>query len=207
MTDQMQTIRDDIAYLRALAEDGREDQSRRGGVIMLAAGLVWSSCAVLQWAALTGRIGEGVATGGWLLGSVLFFGALFWTIRRDGKRSGRSKALGLAWSGVGWTIFVLLAAIFVATWRTHSQLLISFFPSIILALYGAAWSVAAALFGKGWLKLTCIGSFLMSVVCAWFIADPVQYLVYAAALLLLAALPGLVMMRQDAHGQPLRVEG
>ena len=203
MTDAIDTIRNDIAYLRALAEGGREDQSRRGGAIMLAAGLVWSTCSVLQWAALTGRIGEGVATGGWLLGSVLFFGALFWTIRRDGKGVGRSKALGLAWSGVGWTIFVLFAAIFVATWRTHSQLLISFFPSIILALYGAAWSVAAALFDKGWLKLTCIGSFVMSVVCAWFIADPTQYLVYAAALLLLAGLPGAVMLRQPAPSASL----
>jgi hypothetical protein len=198
MTDAIDAIRNDIAYLRALAEDGREDQSRRGGAIMLAAGLVWSSCAVVQWAALTGRVSEGVATGGWLLGAVLFFAALFWTIRGQGKGRGRSKAVGLAWSGVGWTIFVLFAAIFVATWRTHSPLLIAFFPSIILALYGAAWSVAAALFEKGWLKLTTIGSFAMAVVCAWFIADPTQYLVYAAALLLLAALPGAVMLRQAA---------
>jgi hypothetical protein len=199
MTDQMQSIRDDLAYLRALAEGADEGGSQRGG-IMLAAGLVWSGCSVAQWAALTGRLSQTTALVAWAIGAMLFFGYLFWAIRRDGKPSGRARAVGLAWSGVGWTIFVLFAAIFAATWRTHSPLLINFFPAIILALYGAAWSVAAAIADKAWLKLTAVGSFVGAVICAWFIADPVQYLIYAVALLLLAALPGLILLRQDRAG-------
>jgi hypothetical protein len=196
MTDQMQSIRDDIAYLRALAEEGRES-GQRGGAVGMAAGVIFAACSVVQWAALMGYVGGAVSNIGWIAGTVLFFIALAVVKARMGATTGRSRAVSVAWEGVGWAIFVLFLALAAATWRTRSVILITFAPSIILALYGAAWSVAASLSGKRWMKLAAFGSFAAAVLCAWFIAEPVQYLVYAAALLLLAALPGAVMMRQE----------
>jgi len=200
MTDDMQAIRDDLAYLRALAEDGRGG-AERGGAIGLAAGLIFATCSVVQWAGLVGLVGGAITNGTWMVGMLAFFAVLFVVKRRTGPLSGRGRPASVAWMGVGWAIFALFAALAVATWRTQSPLLIYFAPSIILALYGAAWTVAAAVSGKGWVKLTAIGSFVGAVVCAWFIADPVQYLIYAAGLLLLAALPGFVMMRQEARAE------
>lgn len=195
MTDHMQTIRDDLAYLRALAEEGRGG-GERGGAVILAAGLIYAACSVLQWASLTGLISQAVSGAAWLVGTVLFF-LVMWAIKvRGAGATGRSRIASVAWEGVGWSILTLFVALAVATWRTQSPLLIYLAPSIIFALYGAAWMVAGAISGKGWLKLTALGSYAAAVACAFVITQPVQYLVYAGGLLLLAAAPGLVLMRQ-----------
>ena len=196
MTDHMQTIRDDIAYIKTLAEEGR-GEAARGGAIGVAAGLIYAACSVIQWAALTGRVAPVVSNGAWILGTLLFYAVLAAVKRRMGSSAGRGRASGAAWAGVGWAVFALAVAIAVATWRTQSMVLIYFAPSIILALYGAAWTVGAALSGRVWVRLMAAGAFVATVVCAWFITDPVQYLIYAAALVLLAALPGALVMRQE----------
>jgi len=198
MSDQLQTFREDIAYLRTLAEAGRT-RGAQGGAIMLAAGLAFSGASVLQWAALTGLAGALASSLGWLAALGLFVIVLVWVKRTTPAAAGRFRALGLAWAAVGWTIFALFAAIAVGVWRTHDEILLRFFPSIILALYGAAWSIGAAITARPWMRLTAGGSFVLSVVCAYFIADAAQYLVYALALVLLAALPGAVMMREEAR--------
>jgi hypothetical protein len=205
MTDHMQTIKDDLAYLRMLAEEGRQG-GERGGAMGVAAGVIFGACSVVQWAALAGYVGGAVSNISWIAGTLLFFVALIVIKARMGEPAGRGRAINVAWQGVGWAIFTLFIALSVATWRTQSAILVTFAPSIILALYGAAWSVAAAISGKGWVRLTAVGSFVGAVICAWFIAEPTQYLVYAAALLLLAALPGAILMRQEAVQKTL-VEG
>jgi len=196
MTDQIQAIQDDLAYLRALAEEGREGGSR-GGAIGVAAGLIYATCSVFEWAALTGRASQTVANYGWLVGTALFLCVLVFVKMTEGASNGRARAANIAWIGVGWAIFALCAALTVATWKTQSGLLIYFFPSIVFALYGAAWTVAALVTKKVWMTLTAAGSFLATVACAWFIKDPVQYLIYAAGLLLLAALPSAITMLQQ----------
>jgi hypothetical protein len=196
MSDQMQTIRDDIAYLKNLAEEGREG-SERGGVIGVAAGAIFAACSVVQWAALSGRVTATASNLAWIVGMLAFFAVLIAVKSRLGASTGRSRIAGVAWQGVGWAVFTLFFALAVASWRTQSLLLISFAPSIILALYGAAWTVAGVISGKSWVRLMAFGSFLGAVICAWFITDPVQYLVYAAGLILLAALPGAILMRQE----------
>jgi hypothetical protein len=59
------------------------------------------------------------------------------------------------------------------------------------------WSVAAAMSGKRWLWATAIGSYLACLLAAWYSVSTSVYLVYAAALVLLAVLPGLLLMRQE----------
>ncbi len=71
------------------------------------------------------------------------------------------------------------------------------FPSLILGLYGMGWSVAAAMSKKRWLWMTAIGSYAGALLMAWFSIEPAVYLVYGAALLLLASLPGYLLMRQE----------
>ncbi len=196
MTDQMQTIRDDIAYLKALAEDGR-GEAARGGAIGVAAGLIYAACSVVQWAALTGRVAPLVSNGCWIVGTLLFYAILVVVKRSMAPSAGRGRAIGAASMGLGWAGLTLAFAIGVATWRTQSMVLIYFAPSIVLALYGAAWTLGAALSRRFWVWAMAVGAFVATVVCAYFISDPVQYLIYAAALLLLAALPGALVMRQE----------
>lgn len=197
MTDDLQTLRDDIAYLKDLADAGR-DGSVGGGLIMTVAGAAFGTASLFQWAALAHAYGadQAVANWAWLIAMAVFFAVLFFASRRKGAAREGRRTTALAWSGIGWAIFVVFAAVSIATWKTQSPVLITFVPSVIFALYGAAWSVPAAMTGKAWLWLTALGSFGMALVNAWFIGQPVAYLLYALGLFGLAALPGLMLMRQ-----------
>ncbi len=196
MTDDLQTLRNDIAYLKDLADAGRNGSST-GGFIMAAAGTTFGIASLFQWAALSGAFGgtQGIANWAWIVSMLVFFAILFVAGRRKGAAGENRRTTALAWSGIGWAIFVVFAAISLATWRTQSPVLITFAPSIIFALYGAAWMAPAAMTGKAWLWATALGSFAMSLVNAWFIGEPVAYLLYGLGLFLLAAVPGLILMR------------
>jgi hypothetical protein len=85
----------------------------------------------------------------------------------------------------------------VASWKTRDVNLINFSPSIVLALYGAAWSVAAAMSRATWLKFVAVASFVGAILMAVLMGSLWIWLAYAAALYLLAMVPGLVLMRQE----------
>lgn len=193
MTDDIQSLRDDIAYLKALANDG-QNSSAMGGWIMIAAGLSFGFASVVQWAALAHVPGVTglISNGAWAVSMLVFFGVLFTVKRMQSCEGGRSTSL--AWQGIGWGLFVLFLAIAIATWKTQSLTIMLFAPSIVLGLYGAAWSTAAAISKKAWLWATAAGSFAASLISAWLIGDTTEYLFYAAALVLLAAVPGMVFV-------------
>jgi Ca2+/Na+ antiporter len=71
----------------------------------------------------------------------------------------------------------------------------------ILVTYGIAWTVAAAMSEVKWLKLMGPASFVGTIILALMSGLPEMFLANAAALLLLAGLPGVLLMR----GQPSEV--
>jgi len=194
MTEDMQTLRDDIAYMRELAQGGHEGAAG-GGAIMIAAGGLYGVAAVVQWAALEHLVSFLVSNIVWAVAMIGFFAVLFTTKRRQGPVEG-GRTMARAWAGIGWGLFVLFMAIGVATWKTQSPLLLSFSPSIVMALYGVAWSTAASMTGKRWLWATALGSFAAALISAYLIGQTVQWLVYAAGLFLLAMVPGFVFLNQ-----------
>ncbi len=193
MTDDIQSLRDDIAYLKALASEG-QNSGALGGWIMIAAGLSFGVASLVQWAGLTHSFGVTplISNAAWLVSLLVFFAVLFTVKRAQACEGGRSTSL--AWQGIGWGLFVLFLAIAIATWKTQSPTIMLFAPSIVLGLYGAAWSTAAAISKKAWLWATAAGSFAASLISAWLIGDASEYLFYAAALVLLAAVPGMVFV-------------
>ena len=198
MTEEMQGLRDDIAFMRAMAAGG-QDGTASGGAIMVAAGGFYGVASITQWAALERLVSPLVSNLTWGAALIGFFVVLFATKRRQ-RVVDSARPMSRAWGGIGWGLFVMFLAIALATWRTQSALLISFSPSIVMGLYGAAWSTAASLTGRRWLWITAYGSFAAALISAWLIGQTVQWLVYAASLFLLAMVPGLALMRQ-ARGQ------
>lgn len=200
MTDDLQSLHADIAFLRGLAQDGRS-APLLGGSMLVAAGGIFGSASVAHWLVASGRI---VASPWalpliWLAALAVFLGVIIPIRRRlspTKAQTGANRATGIAWQGVGWTIFTLWAAIAIVCWRTHSAIALLLLPSIVLALYGLAWMVAAAMTGKRWIWLTAIGSYAGAVVVAMFAVTPWVFLVFAAALMLLAVAPGVALMRQ-----------
>ena len=202
MTDEMSAIRDDLAFMRALALEGRRAPLLGGGILALAGG-VFAAASLVHWAVLSGLL-----NGGWLLVNGAWFGAfavfmlgLFLLKNRvaaqPGARAPSNKAVGAAWSAIGISIFCIGLVLLVTAARLDEPRLVNLFAPLILSLYGAVWSVAAFLFGRPWMTGMAASAFGWSLGLAFTIGSPEQYLAYAAALVWLALLPGLWLMRQE----------
>ena len=200
--EKIQSLKDDIAFMRALAQEGTS-APLLGGSILVAAGGTFAVAGLVHWSIQTGLVSLPKSNLGlvWLAALVVFLGLLVLLRRGGGGRPGAqspgNRASSAAWSSMGWSIFVIGLAIAILSERTHSYIPTLIFPPLILSLYGMGWSVAAAMARKRWIWMTAIGSYVAALVVAWLAIDPVVYLVYSAALLLLMALPGYILMRQE----------
>lgn len=203
MTDEkIQTLKDDIAFMKALAQEGSAVPLLFGGV-MVAAGLIFGAGAVGHWAIATGvlQVSEWGLLFNWLGAGAIFGIAANLILRRartkPGYSAGVNKATGAAWSGVGFAIFASWAGLMGIGLTTGQWVVMNVFPVLIFALYGAAWFVAATLSGKGWIMFVAIGSFAGAVLMGTLTASPYLMLGYAVCLMLLTVLPGLILMRQE----------
>lgn len=199
--DQMQAIRDDLAYMRALADEGRRTPML-GGSILIAAGLIYGTAALLHWAVVADLLAlHPMALNAiWGVAVVAFMIVLFTLKARLGGRPGASalinKVGGAAWGGMGGASFAIGLGLFAAVYQTGDWIFMGLFAPVILALYGAAWIVGAALSDRSWMKWVAIGSYAAAVASALLIESSWQYLFYAAAMFALSVLPGLALVRQ-----------
>ncbi|WP_421737280.1 hypothetical protein [Caulobacter sp.] len=202
MTEEMKAIRDDIAFMRALAEEGRQ-APLLGGSMLVSAGAIFGTASLFQWAILAKvlRVPSVALMMVWIAALVLHMIMIIVLKRgintKPGAGSSGNRAMRNAWMGVGWGCFVIFFALGVASWKTRDINLINFSPSIVLALYGGAWSVAAAMSRAIWLKFVAVASFVGAVMMAGLMGSTWIWLAYAAALYLLVMVPGLVLMRQE----------
>ena len=200
--DQLQSVRDDIAFMRALAEEGSQVPLLGGG-ISLAAGLIFAAASVGHWMITEGvlRVPPWGVMVNWVAAGVVFGAVCRMLVKRTNSQPGAAspvnKATGSAWSAVGFAIFTMFLALFAMAWATGNGAVFNVFPVLILALYGAAWSVAADLTGRLWIRIVALGSFAAAVIMGLLAGSSWLMLAYAAALVLLAAVPGIILLWQE----------
>lgn len=198
MSDQNHAIRDDIAFLRSLAEEGRSGSMVGGSILVLFGGL-YAAASVFTWYAIQTGLARKP-----LFFPIVWFGATLVALAAlafmkvgQPRKGGASRAAGLAWAAAGWTIFAIMMSFTLIGYHTGSWMVMQAVAPVIVSIYGGAWFLAAQVTGQRWLNLVAFGSFVMAAVNAWFVADPAtMFLIYAATLLGLLAGPGLVIMRQ-----------
>ena len=190
---QPQSLSEDIAFIRAMAEEGRKTPYRGG--VSLAAGLIWGSTSLYCWTVVT-RLWDppgGLASTGWIwLVATVVFGVVGIPLKMYRSRSDSSRVAAAAWGGVGIACWTIVAAIMVAAVRTGYWGLFALLPPVIMALYGGAWLVGAAAFRARWQLWVGGLCLLSSLALAYTAAKPLEYLVFALSLYLLAGLPGLI---------------
>jgi hypothetical protein len=200
--DQIQSMRSDIAYLKDLAVDGQRSSSKVGGAILAAAGLTYTIASLAQWALVTGRLGltQNAALFIWLGATVVFLILAFAAKTRWGASSARgpvSRANRTVWIGTGLGIGAVSAAYVMAAYTTGDWLIMNLMASTVLAFYGAAWLVNAAVNQARAPALLAAGCFIASALMGMLVSSANLLLAYAAALVLFALIPGLVYMRKD----------
>ena len=197
MTEQNRSLREDIAFIRQMAEAGR-DRPMLGGQILAAAGLIFGIASLAVWIMLAVlRLPWSSVNIPWAISFVVWMVTLFVMLRRvRAEGSGPQETSGAAWAGVGYAIFAIAVSFGVIGWRLNMPDVMWAAPSVLIALYGAAWSVAATAFRKRWMHLMAIASFVLAPVNAWFAGDTVIYLVYAISLFGLLTAPGFYLIHQ-----------
>ncbi|HEY8572006.1 hypothetical protein [Phenylobacterium sp.] len=191
------SLRNDIAFLKSLAEDGRTGPLL-GGPVALTSGLLFGTASLAIWAgAKLGVPGDNLVWA-WPVAGTIFGLFMAAYLRRVGPgRGSAQRASAIAWSGAGWAMFTVIASLLLIAYRTQTWQVAAAISPIILALYGCAWFVAGRIYKSLWVSLIAFGSFAMALVNAWFATEGVTgFLVYAVTLYLLVAAPGVLMMRQ-----------
>ena len=200
----IQSLQSDLAYMRGLADDGRQP-SRRGGVILAAGGFTYGLASLAAWCLFEGAspMGQSVIWLPWVAATLVFYAILFTQLRAFKQAAAAQPTApatlsGLAWSAMGGAMGTLILAAAVAHWKTGSSVVWAVVPSVFLALYGAGWTVASVAAGRIWMRRLAWASFA-AVAIAFIALTPAVWLAYGAALILLGGVPGVVLAR-DPRG-------
>jgi hypothetical protein len=197
MTDHIQTIRDDLAFMKALAsDDGRLPAAV--GAHLLAGGLIFGVPIFPVWATLRGLLDLPHGWTGWVsLISTAFYIPVFFLIMLRQRKQGRLRsveAFGAIWSSVGLTTVAILAVIFTAAARLHLPQIWQLWPAACFALYGAAWW-SVGMVRRSWgLRLVALGSYATAVINGFLIGTPDLLLGCAVGILAWIAAPGFVLL-------------
>jgi hypothetical protein len=198
MSDDEQTLRDDVAFLRALAE-GDSAGPAREGAILVAVGLIFGLVAVQYWCIESAlfAVSPAVSTWLWLDGLIPFLVcmAVIAAKFRAHPSGAASRALAATWKGVGTAFIVADIALYAASRELGIPLLVKWvFPLILFALIGGAWGVAFAVRRRKAPGLLAGGNFAAAILSGIVIGRPQEWLVLAGGLIFLVAVPGVAML-------------
>jgi hypothetical protein len=203
MSDQSTELKDQISYIRGLAEQGRRGPVL-GGAFLAAAGLIYGAASFVQWGIQTGRLPPFASIGDlWIAASLLF--AAIWTVLFLRLRRGANVAAGAAqfafgmvWAGSGLGIIVMLIATLILNARLHDPMLLNLNALTAFAFYGAAWSVSAVLARRHWMFAVSAAAFAITLLLALVSGTPAEMAVFGAGLLVTLFAPGVKLMFASA---------
>ncbi|MEZ5895198.1 MAG: hypothetical protein R3C51_02245 [Parvularculaceae bacterium] len=209
MTDQSRAdLAGELAYVRALAEEGR-NAPLVGGVLYVIWGCVVGLSALVSYLQAAGMIAVSSLIGGWAywLGAL----ALGWALtvyfaRRAGLKPGAmtvgNKTANAAWLGVGLFLMVFWVSL-MALHDNYSEygikpyVLFSLMFPVAFGVYGIAFFATAAAAQLSWMRGFAIAAWIFSVASLYYFGDVRQPLVGALGSFCCAVLPGLILMRQE----------
>jgi hypothetical protein len=175
MTDHMQAIRDDLAFMREMTVSDEAAAARKAGAILTTAGVVFAGASIEAWAASASLAPPWTMAWVWPGATAIFLGALVLILSRTQKAQGvRDRTAGMAWTGIGWAIFAIMLGFAAASFQLHSSALFAGSPTVILALYGAGWTVAATVSGRRWMAGVALGGYLGAVAIGFLVTNPLK---------------------------------
>lgn len=201
MSDE-NSLREDISYLRQMAESGRKGPIM-GGIFLAGAGVVFGGACFLDGAMQTGlvpfRIGEGPL---WIGAGVVF--TLFWlamvvrmTRLKKPVSSAPNATFGVIWSSCGAGVMVAFLTTLLVAEKMHVPAVAAAYVPVIYAFYGTAWFASGALARKRWMFFAGLGSFIFAFVMAMLSATPWLILAMGLGLLALLTLPGIKLVLDE----------
>lgn len=200
MSDAMQAARDDLAFLKAIADD-HGPLPTLIGAHMLAVGFPYGLNFVLVWAVVAGLLPwwpPEQLSSTWIPGTLLYVPLAVYLHGRGASYTAgpTARLFTAAWSAVGLTALPIVAVMLLAQAKTGIAFAIVW-PALSFVLWGGAWASLAIIRRKAWHAAVALGSFATALASAALIGAPGAWLVMAAGMLACIAAPGAAIVRRS----------
>jgi hypothetical protein len=197
MTDTLRSARDDLAFMRELAED-RGPLPRHLGAHLFWPGLLYGLNVIYTWAGISGFAPWTTDWYAWayMPATAIYIPICIW-LAYDGRRQQwgpAARVFAAAWSGVSIMTFTVVGIVIAATLKTGTNLAVVW-PPTALALYAGAWLALGIVLKRLWAILLAIGCSLTAILMGALTGAPEEWLVMGLGMLLFMAAPGFLMMR------------
>jgi hypothetical protein len=201
MASDLESARDDLAYMRALVTGSGPLQATMGEAFVWGGGLYGAQC-LLHWLQ-TLRIvpGEGLVALAISMGPTLLFcivlGYIIWKDRKKPPGGATARALGAVFQGAGLANLVMAFVFAYGAQKAESFGLWLYHPIVVCMFQGVAWFVAWVILRRAWVGLVALGWFSTTVALgvAVFGDIGVYLLILGVALIVCMAIPGWVIWR------------
>ena len=206
MNDQARAAREDLAFMKELAED-RGPAPGHFGEQVFWPGLLYGLNLVYAWAGMIGVVPwpedwyvKGVGMLAWGPATAIYLPMLIWFAFRGFYRSGglAARMFTGAWSVVGFMCLTCTAILIVASYKMKVNYA-AVWPAIAMTIYGSAWLVQGILRRHLWLLLLAAGCCVTAVLMAFLVGQTELWLVMGLGLLVFMALPGALIMGRKVN--------
>lgn len=203
MSDQG-TIRDDISYMRKLAESGHRGQILGGTFLAVAGVLFGAGCIVsfvLRYFAIS--IPGYSEARLWIAINAIFW--LFWLamvlrLRARGQaKNAASAVFGVIWAAMAAGVMTALGTTMLLARELNALIILNAYIPVIFSFYGSAWIASAALAKRRWMYSAGLASLLYAFVVAILAESQWQSLAMGVGLFLLLALPGFKLISDETR--------
>lgn len=201
MTSDLQSARDDLAYLRGLVSGTGAMQATIGEAFFWA-GILYGGQCFLHWLQVLGLApdqGAAAIAIVWLP-TVLFCGVLaviIWKDRNAKPTGAAARALGSVFQGAGLANLVMAFVFGYGAQHTESFGLWLYHPIVVCMFQGVAWYVAWSILRRTWLMFVAAGWFIATVSLGVAVHGDIgaYLLILSMTLMFLMAVPGWVIWR------------
>lgn len=200
-------LSDEIAYVRSLAEEGR-NAPLVGGVLYIVWGGLIAVAALIQFAQSAGflNLGGGLRWAPWIAAFAFGWALSFWFGRRahnkPGSRTVGNRTAMAAWQAVG----LFMSGFFIAVAIVHERFtalgvppyfLFSLMFPVSFGLYGVAFFASATAARLDWLRWFAIAAWGFSFLSMFLLDSAYQMLAAAVGVAVCALVPGIILMRRE----------
>jgi hypothetical protein len=200
-SSELETARDDLAYLRGLVS-GTGAMQATIGEAFLWAGVLYGGQCLLHWLQTVGVVpADGlVAMAVALAPTILFCAvltAILWKDRKTKVVGASARALGAVFQGAGLANLVMALVFGYGAAKAESFGLWLYHPIVVCTFQGVAWYASWAILRRPWLGFVSAGWFATSLALGVAVfGDIGTYLaILGIALFFLMAIPGWVIWR------------
>ncbi len=207
MPSSKEDLASELAYVKALAEEGRNTPLVNGVLYVIWGGLIGAT-ALIVYADTIGWISLGAAGGfaPWIAAFVAGWVLTMTVGRRVDAKPGAAtlgnKTAGDVWLSVGLFVSVFWIAMMFAHDNytglgVPAYFLFNLMFPVSFGLFGVAFFATAAAAQAPWMRYFATAAWGFSIICLFLMSSVFQPLVAGIGVLLCAFVPGVILMRRE----------